>query len=119
MNPGNYFWKCAVAGVIGLLFLGVVTFFLWNWLVPSLFNGPVITFWQAMGLLILSKIITGGFWSWKRRAYDGHQKNHLYWKNRLDQKLSSLNPADRDAFKQKMKEKWCRWEKESSASSND
>jgi len=34
---------------------------LWNWLLPPLFGWPVITFWQALGLLILCRILFGGF----------------------------------------------------------
>lgn len=26
---------------------------IWNWLVPQLFGGPLITFWQVIGLKIL------------------------------------------------------------------
>lgn len=33
---------------------------LWNWLVPALFHGPAITYWQAAGLLILFGLITSG-----------------------------------------------------------
>lgn len=35
------------------LLSGVPVFFLWNWLCPELFNLPVITFWQAVGLSAL------------------------------------------------------------------
>jgi hypothetical protein len=30
---------------------------LWNWLMPQLFGLPVITFWQAVGLIGLSWIL--------------------------------------------------------------
>jgi len=33
---------------------GVVVQSLWNWLLQSLFGLPVVTFWQALGLLALS-----------------------------------------------------------------
>jgi len=46
--------------IIGLTLL-VAYFFmlLWNWLIPGLFNVPTIGYWQAMGLLVLAKIIFG------------------------------------------------------------
>src|SRR5216684_2629257 len=34
---------------------------LWNWLMPSLFGLHTITYWQALGLLVLSRILLGGF----------------------------------------------------------
>jgi hypothetical protein len=40
---------------------GLVVMSLWNWLMPTLFGWHVISYWQALGLLILSKILFGGF----------------------------------------------------------
>ena len=34
--------------------------FLWNWLLPELFGWPEISFWQALGLLALCRILFGG-----------------------------------------------------------
>ena len=46
-----------VAAVFGFTY---VVMLLWNALVPELFNGPVVTYWQTMGLLVLSKILFSG-----------------------------------------------------------
>ena len=74
---------------IGFIFLAVfVTMSLWNALVPDLFHGPVITFWQTAGLFILSKILlTGvapgsghrGRHDWRRRYHKGYA--HGCWKD--------------------------------------
>ncbi len=46
---------------IGFVFLAVfITMSLWNALIPSLFHGPVLNFWQTAGLFILSKILLTG-----------------------------------------------------------
>ena len=52
----------------GLLFvcvasflLGVIVMSLWNALIPDLFHGPVLSFWQAVGLLLLSHILLRGW----------------------------------------------------------
>jgi len=34
-------------------------YLLWNWLIPDLFNGPTMTFWQAVGMNLLISIIFG------------------------------------------------------------
>ena len=46
-------------GVITLLgiLLGLPLQLLWNWLMPTIFNLPTITFWQAMGLNIMASIL--------------------------------------------------------------
>ena len=44
---------------------------LWNWLMPAMFGLQTVTFWQALGLLVLSKILFGGFTSARRRTAGG------------------------------------------------
>lgn len=90
--------------LFGILVVALVTFVtqqLWNWLIPVLFGGPVITFWQMLGLLVLSKVLLGGF-------AKGHHKGSHNWKMRAHNKFSSLSPDERESIKQKMWEKWCR-----------
>jgi len=43
-----------------LALFAAVTMWLWNWLMPAIFNLPVITIWQAAGLVILSRILFRG-----------------------------------------------------------
>jgi hypothetical protein len=47
-----------VVSVLALLALAVMV--LWNSLVPQLFRGPPLEYWQAVGLLLLSRILFGG-----------------------------------------------------------
>jgi uncharacterized membrane protein YidH (DUF202 family) len=41
------------------LLIGGPLWLLWNWLMPTIFGLPYITFWQAVGLNILSAILLG------------------------------------------------------------
>ncbi len=43
-----------------LVLFGMGTMWLWNWLMPVIFKLPTITFWQAIGLLLLSQILFKG-----------------------------------------------------------
>jgi hypothetical protein len=66
---------------VGAIFLFVyVTMALWNWLVPALFNGPVLSFWQAAGLMILSKILFAGFSPGCRSSHSEQRKD--YWRKK-------------------------------------
>lgn len=106
MNKAVWVGKIIVwVVVIFFIALGIVlgTMYLWNWLVPELFSGPVINFWQTLGLLVLAKV----FFGFGGRCH-GHQTHgrgpwKYYWK----EKWGSMTPEDREKFKQKMKEKWC------------
>jgi hypothetical protein len=108
-------------GIAAVFLFGLITKLLWNWLVPVLFNGPVISFWQALGLLVLSKILFWGFGG-KRHWHQGHPAEG-HWKNKFYAKFSSMSPEERDALKQKLKEKWCHWDEgastKDSPTSND
>jgi hypothetical protein len=54
----------APAAILGMLLFafigGEVVKVLWNWLLPPLFDFRPITFWQALGLLALCRILFGG-----------------------------------------------------------
>jgi len=67
-------------GILGLAFLVLVVLgiqALWNWLIPELFHGPVLTFWQTVGLFILAKILLTGVAPGSKHD---HRKD---WKNKL------------------------------------
>lgn len=100
MKKGTRFLKIFTVAILGLLLISVVTMTLWNWLVPELFNGPSITFWQVLGLLLLSRIFFG---SWGGGCKHGGRE----WKERYNQKLASMTPEERERFKQRMRDKWC------------
>jgi len=58
-------WPLKMLGALilipGFLFLGTwVTWMLWNALMPTLFGLTALTFWQAMGVLVLAKLLFGG-----------------------------------------------------------
>lgn len=71
--------------------LGFVVKSLWNWLMPLLFGLHAITFWQAIGLLLLSKILLGGFHrhSWHRSA----------WRDRMRARWEHMTPEEREKFR--------------------
>ncbi len=107
MSRGGIIFKCFVFGVTIAALIGLVVMLLWNWLVPELFKGPVISYWQALGLLVLSKIIFGG---WGGKGGCQHQGPGSQWRDKMYNKFSTLTPEERETFKSKLKEKWCRWE---------
>ncbi len=82
----------------------MATMYLWNWLVPDLFNGPVIDYWKALGLLALSKILFSGF----GKGGGGHWKGRHrgYWGPQWKEKWNHMTPEEKDAFKQKIRDKW-------------
>ncbi len=70
-----------VWGVVG--FLGIVAamiavvMLLWNMLLPEIFALPAISYWQAAGLMILLRLLFGGF---RHGKFGGpHHRFHRHW----------------------------------------
>jgi len=97
-NRGKNFWiKRAifipVAIAAGIFIFGSLVMFLWNSILPAVLGISTISFWQALGILVLSKILFGGFHGRNGHSHRGHPM-HGKWMD--------LNPEER----QKMKEEW-------------
>ncbi|HEY5327327.1 MAG TPA: hypothetical protein VIJ27_10035 [Mucilaginibacter sp.] len=86
------FIPLAVAAFLSLASFVVMN--LWNWLMPVIFHLGVITFWQAMGIFILSKILFGFGKGGPRGG--GHWMRH-----RMAERFKNMTPEEREKFKEK------------------
>jgi hypothetical protein len=99
-----------------LLFIAAILLFtaivmgLWNAILPAVLGVKTITYLQAMGILVLSKILFGGFGG-KRGGRPGR-----YWKNKIEEKMKNMTPEEREKFKAEWKSRcggrWGMHEKE-------
>jgi hypothetical protein len=78
-----------VFGIVAAGVAGTVLLVLWNSLMPAIFGLRSINFWQALGLLVLSRILFGG---WGR----------AFRKPRFARGLQSLTPEERQRFREAM-----------------
>ena len=80
--------------LVGLVALvGFVVMTLWNVLLPQILGVKTITFWQALGLLTLCRILFGG------PGGRGGGPNNGGWKQKMTQRLKHLTPEQRDQMK--------------------
>ena len=84
----------AALAIIACAIFGLVVMGLWNWLMPAVFGLRVITYWQALALLVLSRILFGGFRG--RGGYGGH------WRRRMRERWEQMTPEEREKFRQGM-----------------
>jgi hypothetical protein len=88
--------------VLGMLvFLaigGEVVRQLWNWLLPPLFGWRPITFWQALGMLALCRILFGGS-GW-------HGSGRSYLRRRMGARCEHMTPEERERFREGMRARW-------------
>ena len=83
----------AILGI--LLFIaigGEIVLHLWNWLLPPLFGWRLITFWQALGILLLCRILFGGL---GRHGF--HRSN---FRRRMAERWQHMTPEERERFRQ-------------------
>src|SRR5687767_1303955 len=62
-----------IAAIVVFVFGGIVML-LWNWLLPRLFGFPEITLLQGFGLLVLCRMLFGGFGG---GGGGNHQSKHM------------------------------------------
>ena len=91
-------WIKKAPFVIAIAALGVFVFtgavmMLWNSVLPAVLHVSAITFWQAAGILLLCKILFGGF----RRPWHGGR-----WKHRMFMKWDSMTPEEKEEFRSRM-----------------
>jgi len=91
---------CAAAAV---LLFGFIVMNLWNAILPAVLHVSAISFWQAVGLLVLSKILFGGF----RGGWGGGPRAR--WKERMQDKWKNMTPEERDRFKQEWRNRCGTW----------
>ena len=82
-----------------LLFIAIgggVVLLLWNWLLPPLFGWREITFWQAVGILALCRILFGGF--------GGRGVHRSDFRRRIAGRWQTMSSEERERLRQGLRE---------------
>ncbi|SRR5581483_4581307 len=119
--------------IVAILLFGLITMLLWNALIPVLFHGPEVSYLQAVGLLVLTRVLVGirerrgflhglwhwkkygGPWAWKKRGwkwdkamygadYCGPWQGGEWW-----MKWQQMSPEEREQAKEEWKRKKEEW----------
>ncbi len=107
------FWAKKIAGFIVcaiamVAVLGYTVMLLWNHVLVAVIGGvSLITFWQALGLLVLGKILFGGFHG--GCGWGGHKGSH--WKNEMKEKWQGMSTEEREKIKQEWRNRCKVWGK--------
>jgi hypothetical protein len=92
-------WAVKIAGMIAIAIVAVFgigygVMLLWNALVPELFKGPVITYWQAIGILILSHIL------FRSGGHGRHGWHRDRWSYKMEKRYGEMTPEEREKFRE-------------------
>jgi hypothetical protein len=89
--------KIVVMIAIVLAVVGFVVMSLWNWLVPMLFHGPMLGYWEALGLLVLARLLVGGVRHGHGRGRWGHSWHHAR------ARWERMTPEERERFRHRFR----------------
>ena len=92
--------KIVVLVAIAITVFSFVTMHLWNWVMPAVFGLRTITWLQALGLLVLGKILFGGF------HRHGGGCGGRRWKHRMAERWMEMSPEERERFQAGMRGRW-------------
>ncbi len=94
-----------VLGIAAVALFGLAVMLLWNWLMPTIFGLIIINYWQALGLLVLGKILFSGFGrhgKWMHHHRHGHHGMHHH--NAMREKWAKMTPEQQKEFIRKRRE---------------
>jgi hypothetical protein len=100
----------AIVGIVLFIAIGgAAVQLLWNWLLPPLFGWRQITFWQALGLLVLCRILFGGFGpgrghSGVRRRTADRIADRIA--DRMTERWAGMTPEERERFRERVRERF-------------
>jgi hypothetical protein len=100
IKRNKWIFVAAPLALVAFIWLGgEVVMHLWNWLLPALFGVRTINLWQALGLLVLSRILFGGW------GCGGN--NHSKSQRPSDENWKKMTPEEREKFRADMRSRWC------------
>ena len=92
-------------GIAAVFGFTLVVMLLWNALVPELFNGPELGYWQTLGLLVLSKILFSGIGGGSKGERSSHVRKHRCeddfpksrWRKKYEAKMNGKVEKQRES----------------------
>jgi hypothetical protein len=75
---------------------GYVVMTLWNAVLPAVAGVHALTFFQAVGLLVLSRILFGGLRGRRHRGWGWH------WRGRMQARWQLMTPEEREQFRSRL-----------------
>lgn len=111
-------WKWVWIAPLGLVALALFAFlggkvveWLWNWLLPPLFGWHTVTFWQAIGMLALCRILFGGNGLMRSGSggpkHPGYMRKHMFDRisDRIVERWDQMTPEERERLWARLQER--------------
>ncbi len=83
--------------LFALAAIPAIIMLLWNWLIPSIIGWSAISYWQALGLFILSRLFCGGVGR-HGVGHHGFGMPHGEHPHLFREKFKNMSPEERKDF---------------------
>ena len=83
--------RFVVFAVVAVAVASAVVMALWNWVMPATFGLPALTLGRAFALLVLSRLLLGGFSNGMGRR--------MHWRHRMRERWEQMTPEEREKFR--------------------
>jgi hypothetical protein len=83
--------KIAFLVAVAIAVFGFLLMELWNHLMPAIFGLHAVSYWQALGLLVLSKVLFG--------SIGGRGRSMGHWRQRMIERWEQMTPEEREKFR--------------------
>ena len=90
--------KFVVFAALAVTLASALVMTLWNWVMPATFGLPVLTLGRAFALLVLSRLLLGGF--------SGRMGRRMHWRHRMRERWEQMSPEEREKFREAMRSRW-------------
>lgn len=97
-NKAGKIVMIVLIAIAAITAFGFIVMSLWNAILPAVIGVKSISFWQALGILALSKILFGGV---GRGSGWGHKRRE--WREKMKEKWSAMTPEQREQFQSEWK----------------
>ena len=89
--------------ITGLFVISGIVMLLWNAVLPNISGLSPLNYWQAMGVLVLSRILFSGF---RFGAHHGHRPPFMHPSFR--DKLMNMSDEEREQFRNQWRQRCCK-----------
>jgi len=89
--------------LIGLFAVSAIVMLLWNAILPKVSGLLPLSYWQAMGLFILSRILFSGF---HFRRHHGNRPPFIH--PSIKNRFMEMNDEEREQFRSQWKQRFCK-----------
>jgi len=100
---GRFILFALIFAPLAIFIFGSIVMLLWNNVAVPVLHVSTVTFWQALGILVLAKILFSSF------GPRGGGPGRYAWRRRMMRNWKDMTPEEKEKFKEQWREQCGPW----------